>query len=172
MPAHLGFVELGDSIPVWFCTKNTSGVPTEPASLPVYRVYGANGLMTNGTGTSAKKDTGNVTGATNASPVVITSAAHGLTTGTRVTTASIGGNTDANGTFTITVLSSSTFSLDSSAGSGAYTSGGTWHVTGLHGFNLSVTANDGYERGQTYTVLVSASVGGSAWTETFTFTVI
>lgn len=66
-----------------------------------------------------------VTGATNASPIVITTATHSLTTGDVVTIASVSGNTNANGTFRVTVVSSTTFSLDGSAGNAAYTSGGT-----------------------------------------------
>lgn len=66
-----------------------------------------------------------VTGATNASPIVVTTAAHGLSTGDVVTIASVGGNTNANGTFRITVVSSTTFQLDGTTGNGAYTSGGT-----------------------------------------------
>lgn len=65
-----------------------------------------------------------VTGATNASPIVITSTAHGLVTGDRVTIASVGGNTAANGNWTITKNDANTFSLDGSTGNGAYTSGG------------------------------------------------
>lgn len=66
-----------------------------------------------------------VTGATNASPIVVTTAAHGLATGDVVTLASVGGNTAANGTFRVTVVSSTTFQLDGTTGNGAYTSGGT-----------------------------------------------
>lgn len=67
-----------------------------------------------------------VTGATNAAPIVIaTSAVHGLTTGDQVFNASVGGNTAANGKFTVTVLTTTTFSLNGSTGNGAYTSGGT-----------------------------------------------
>jgi hypothetical protein len=67
-----------------------------------------------------------VTGASNASPIVITTAlAHGLKTGQQVAIASVGGNTAANGDWTVTRLSATTFSLDGSTGSGAYTSGGT-----------------------------------------------
>lgn len=66
-----------------------------------------------------------VTNATNASPIVITtSAAHNLQSGQRLQMSGIGGNTAANGTFFITVLSSTTFSLNGSNGNGAYTSGG------------------------------------------------
>lgn len=70
--------------------------------------------------------TGTVTGATNATPIVITTSNHGLNTGDSITVASVGGNTNANGTWVVTRVSSSTFSLDGSAGNSAYTSGGTW----------------------------------------------
>lgn len=71
-------------------------------------------------------NSGAITGATNATPIVITSTAHGLSTGTTVTIASVGGNTAANGTWVIDVTSANAFSLRTSAGNGAYTSGGTW----------------------------------------------
>jgi len=67
-----------------------------------------------------------VTGATNASPIVITTSAnHLFATGDRVIVASVGGNTAANGEFYITKISATTFSLDGSTGNGAYTAGGT-----------------------------------------------
>lgn len=69
---------------------------------------------------------GSITGATNATPIVITSTAHGLSTGHTVVNASIGGNTNANGRFVITVVDADHFSLDDSEGNANYTSGGTW----------------------------------------------
>jgi hypothetical protein len=72
---------------------------------------------------------GSVTGATNANPIVITTSAnHGLASGATVTIASVGGNTNANGTWTVTVLSPTTFSIPV-AGNANYTSGGTWSAT-------------------------------------------
>ncbi len=66
-----------------------------------------------------------VSGATNTSPIEITtSAAHGLTTGDFVFVDGVLGNTGANGFFSITVTSSTKFTLDTSTGTGAYTSGG------------------------------------------------
>lgn len=65
-----------------------------------------------------------VTGATNASPIVVTTAAHGLSTGNYVTVDAVLGNTAANGTWTITVLSATTFSLVGSVGNASYVSGG------------------------------------------------
>jgi hypothetical protein len=66
-----------------------------------------------------------ITGATNASPIQITIANHGLGTGETVVVASVGGNTAANGTWVITVTGANTFTLNGPTGNGAYTSGGT-----------------------------------------------
>jgi Bacterial Ig domain len=68
-----------------------------------------------------------ITDATDASPIVITTAAaHGLANGNVVTIAGVNGNTAANGFWSISVINATTFSLNSSAGNGAYTSGGVW----------------------------------------------
>lgn len=164
MDNYLGFVTLGDTLVGSVPIRDLNYAPKDPTTLPSFRVYGPGGLMTNGTGSLAKLNTGSVTDATNASPIVITSAAHGLTTGTRVTVADVGGNTAANGDFNVTVLSSSTFSLDGSTGNGAYTSGGTWHVTGLYSITIAATAGNGYESGKTYQAFVSWSTGGNSYT--------
>lgn len=66
-----------------------------------------------------------ITAASNATPIVITSTAHGLVTGDAVTVAAVGGNTAANGNWLVTKIDANTFSLDGSVGNGAYTSGGT-----------------------------------------------
>lgn len=73
--------------------------------------------------------TGTVTDATNASPIVITDTAHGLTTGDQVTITGVTGNTAANGTWHVTRIDADTFSLDGSTGNSAYVSGGTWAIT-------------------------------------------
>ena len=66
-----------------------------------------------------------VSAATNATPIVITTAAaHSLTTGQYVSIQNVGGNTAANGNWVVTVVDSTRFSLDTSVGNGAYTSGG------------------------------------------------
>lgn len=72
-----------------------------------------------------------VSGATNATPIVITTTTnHNLKTGDVVYIVSVAGNTNANNTaanpaWTITKASATTFSLDGSSGNGNYTSGGT-----------------------------------------------
>lgn len=92
-----------------------------------------------GTFLLAASGSGSVNGATNASPIVIsTTAAHGLTSGAVVTIASVGGNTNANGTWTISVVDSTHFSLLTSSGNSAYTSGGTWAVASA--YSKSTTA--------------------------------
>lgn len=83
---------------------------------------------------------GSVTGATNASPIVITTSAnHGLPTGATVTVAGISGNTAANNTWVIENTGAKTFSLIGSAGNGSSGSG-TW--TGMVGKNLAQWSED------------------------------
>jgi hypothetical protein len=65
-----------------------------------------------------------ITGATNASPIVVTSTAHGFANGDVVTISKVGGNTAANGKWTIQNVAANTFELAGSTGNGAYTSGG------------------------------------------------
>ncbi len=66
-----------------------------------------------------------ISGASNATPIVITSVApHTLTDGDAAIVSGVLGNTAANGGWIVTALTSNTFSLDGSIGSGAYTGGG------------------------------------------------
>lgn len=66
-----------------------------------------------------------ITGATNATPIQITTASsHGLANGDFVTVRGVLGNTAANGTFTISGASGSVFTLDGSVGNGAYVASG------------------------------------------------
>lgn len=66
-----------------------------------------------------------VIAATNATPIQITTAtAHGLATGALVTVFGVTGNIGANGTFPITVISGTSFTLVGSEGTGTYVSGG------------------------------------------------
>ena len=86
-----------------------------PSNLsPVSDEYDANGA------------TGTITGATNAVPIVVTSATHGLTTGATVKITGVEGTDSANATWTITVVDADSFSLDGSAGNGTYRGAGEW----------------------------------------------
>ena len=73
-----------------------------------------------------------ITAATNATPIVVTSTAHGLEDDDIVTISGVGGNTAANGTFKVAGKTANTFNLTTVAaganvaGNGAYTSGGLW----------------------------------------------
>ena len=167
--SFLGYVTLGNTLKADAITRSTSNVPTNADSLPTYRIYGPNGLMTSGTGTSAFRNTGSITNATNASPIVVTSAAHGLTVGTKVTITGVGGNTAANGTFTLSAVTTDTFTLSGSTGNGAYTSGGTWNVTGLYLISHSITSGNGYEAGTTYAILVNFAISSTTLSNLYTF---
>jgi len=71
----------------------------------------------------------NVSAATNATPIQITSSSpHGLSTGALVTITGVQGNVAANGTFPVTVVNTNNFTLNGSQGSGTYTSGGTIYL--------------------------------------------
>jgi hypothetical protein len=87
-----------------------------------------------------------VTGATNATPIVVTAASHGLSNGDLVALVSIGGNTAANGVFRVANVATNTMELtdpdtgSNIAGSGAYTSGGRMLPWGLWDFYDDINA--------------------------------
>lgn len=91
-----------------------------------------------------------ITGASDASPIVITSPSNGLHTGERVVISGVLGNTAANGTWVITRLTANTFSLQfpdgtNSDGNGSYQRGGTWiRSTGFAGdYITNISTNVG-----------------------------
>jgi hypothetical protein len=86
-------------------------------------------------GNGKLSQTGVISGATNANPGVITSIAHGLTTGDQITISNVVGMTQLNGnTYTVTVLSANTFSIGvNTTAYGVYISGGTWISLSTYG---------------------------------------
>lgn len=84
-------------------------------------------LMDTGTADTAVKA---ITGATNATPIVVTATAHGFTNGDIVVVNDVGGNLAANGVWKIANQAANTFELTDPVsgtnvvGSAAYTSGG------------------------------------------------
>lgn len=92
-----------------------------------------------------------VSGATNATPIVITTGTHNLVDRQPVTIASVGGNTNANGNFYVKVLTATTFALYSDpnlttavAGSGNYTTGGTVAAIGILKDVARINGGGGY----------------------------
>jgi Ubiquitin-activating enzyme E1 FCCH domain len=155
----LGFVTLGQTLQALLQTRNPSGfAPINADELPTWRVYGQTGIVQNGT--AAKLQSGSITNATNVNPIVITSAGHGLVSGSVVTIAGVGGNTNANGTWVVTVIDQNTFSIPAT-GNSAYTSGGTWNATGLYSASIAATALNGYASGVTYTIEFSWTVSSA-----------
>lgn len=166
-----GFVNLEGTMDLVVGAKSSSNVPINTDALPTFRIYDANGLVPNATGTASFKDSLALTGASNASPIAITSVGHGLSTGTRVTITGVTGNTNANTTTTITRVDADHFTLDGIAGNAAYVSGGVWNVTGLYHVSVACTAAAGFASGETYTVLVTGAIAATAWAELVTFIV-
>lgn len=165
----IGFFDLDATLEAPIPIHNGSNAPADPSVAPNFRVYDGGALMNSGTGNLTKLDTGNITGASNTTPIVITSANHGLETGNRVTNSAVGGNTAANGDFTITKIGNDTFSLDGSAGIALYTTGGQWHVSGLYKLTIELDAGNGYEAGQVYFAVVTWIVSAVTYSKTISF---
>ena len=113
---------------------------------------------------STQNGSTNITAATNATPIQITTAlAHGLNTGDNVTIQFVEGNTAANGTWFITTAGpgTTTFTLDGSTGNGAYTSGGDWWT------NASLVGGT-QKSSATYTVVVQSQWDASTATPLLT----
>jgi hypothetical protein len=66
-----------------------------------------------------------ISGATNTNPIVVTSAGHGFANGDIVFVSGVGGNTNANGQYTVGSVTSNTFALTGRSGNSSYTGGGT-----------------------------------------------
>lgn len=170
---YVGLVALDSELSAVLMVRNTSNVPIQADSAPIFRIYGENGAAID-QGTLSNKETGSITGATNANPIVITSANHGLQNGLKVTITGVGGNTAANTTAVVANKTTNTFELQGVAGNGAYTSGGQWAVTGLYSWSYTPTNAAGFDVGQTYHVefwFVVSSVTYSPPDATRTFTV-
>lgn len=83
-----------------------------------------------------------ITGATNATPIVVTTAtAHGRTTGDSVFVRGVLGNTSVNGISVCTVITATTFSVPQ-AGNGAYTSGGVMCKSTNDKVGMSIVATN------------------------------
>lgn len=106
-----------------------------------------------------------ISGATDATPIVVTTTTHGLSTGDVVVVSGVGGNTAANGTFVITVTDATHFSLNGSAGNASYTSGGTATFNGTQfiGTGTSVITLTGSPLDSVY-LQVQCSVAGTIGT--------
>ena len=99
-------------------------------------------------------DAGVITGATNASPLVITSPGHPLQNGDGVFIVGVNGNTAANGSFLVANRTADTFALTTFAGvavpgNGVYAGGGIWQrigiiggVSGAAGTPVVITSNN------------------------------
>lgn len=167
---YIGLVSL-DSPLTSFVQVRSSNVPIDADANPTYRVYNNGSLVASGT-LSTKLDSGSITGATNANPIVITSTDHGLQDGLRVTISGVGGNTAANTTATVANSTTDTFELSGVAGNGDYTTGGTWHLSGAYLFLITPTTVGGYAQGQNYTVMVDYEVSSTVYAQVLGFTVV
>jgi hypothetical protein len=91
-----------------------------------------------GDGTTGAQ-TGTISNITNATNAVVTSANHGLVSGTSVILNNVAGMTEVNGnSYIITVIDANNFFLNvNSTSFGAYTSGGSWYSSPYNGFTTA-----------------------------------
>lgn len=99
---------------------------------------------------------GTITGATNASPIVLTSANHGRAVGEQIIVSQVNGNLAANGVWTISAVTANTITLTGSAGNGAYENGGVWYLAVDGAVNITL-AHQEAEPG-TYKATLPATV--------------
>lgn len=103
-------------------TNGTAGVV--PDADPIFQsLFGA--------ASTSKTGTATITGASNATPIVITATAHGFASYDCVNITGVAGNTAANGLWCIIVVDANSFNLIGSVGTAAYTSGGTANRTSV-----------------------------------------
>jgi hypothetical protein len=104
-----------------------------------------------------------VSAATNATPIVVTTPAHGIAIGdvTWVTVAGVLGNGGANGTWVAQSLTTTTLRLRGSVGTGAYTSGGT--VTILDTFTTVAELVNITPIGISFNMVDASAHDGNGW---------
>lgn len=116
-------------------------------------------------GTFTAGATANVTTATNASPIQITvDTALKLNTSYYVIISGVGGNTAANGTFSVTRVDDTHFTLNGTTGNGTYSGGGTVQVIPFLHTGTTETANSQIEWDDPTLITVG---GGAAWQLSF-----
>ncbi len=157
-----GFYYAGTSDGQVFVAANGGGLnatdwPNRSLGLPTGGVAITGAALANGTITAAS-----YTGTS----LTVTSTAHGLSTGTSVTLAALGGLTNAAGTWTITAATADTFTVTTTtAVTGTYTSGGTW----TRADRLTVTsAGHGLTVGAQVKLASIGGITGAAGTFTIT----
>lgn len=164
MGLFAGFVALEGTIKTALLVKGTNNAPANSANFPTFRVYSSSGYLSLN-GTTTFLNSAAITGVTLANPAVVTSNAHNLQTGNRVTITDVQGPTNANTTTTVTRLDANTFSLDgvNTSGQGAYVANtGTWNLTGAYRASVDCTAANGFVAGENYSVLYAWTLSGVA----------
>lgn len=166
-----GFWPLESTVVGTVIIRGAANQPSDSDIPPSYRVYSASGVMPGMTGTLNTADTGTITAASNASPIVVTSAGHNRQTGDVLKITGVLGNTATNGTFTVTKVDANSFSLNGSSGNGAYSSGGTWHQAGVYQYSFLAGVINGFSSSQVYWVMITYSVGSLSYSDNQVFIV-
>lgn len=153
-------------------TDPDTGESADPDANPIFRVFGADGSVTNGNGSGAPLETKTISAISTGPTTTVTSTAHGLATGSVVTIAGAAGTTGVNGTHPVTVSDANTFTFDDVSTSGTYTSGASWKTTGLFGFTLNSTIRAALQVGRSYLLVAYGVFSGTRRAIQQTFTVV
>lgn len=106
------------------CTANIDGCAAKGSFRVVHGTNNGFGDLNNNLNAKIQI-TKFITNASNTTPITITTTTeHNFTNGSVIDIVNVFGNTAANGSWTVTTLTPFTFSLNTSIGNGAYTSGG------------------------------------------------
>lgn len=125
----VGMTQLNDTR-AFITARTTTQITLGDINSTAYTAYSSGGTATrtSASTTSLGSSVANITGATLTNPCIITTGAHGFSTGEVVTLAAIGGTIELNGQSpTITVISTTKFSCNGVDATGytLYTAGGT-----------------------------------------------
>lgn len=161
---------------------DTLQLQLDPVNHPAGQIYDVFAFMTGvvsiATGPAWRQPGVAITGATNASPIAITTALpHNLLTGDLTVVSGVEGNNAANGRWIITVVDPTHFTLDGSTGDGVYIANtglcasrgngaGTSALSRIAGVYVNTVAIDGHTFGLTFPIPAGqATYLGSIYTD-------
>lgn len=138
-----------------YIVKNTINIP--PGIIILGEGYGTKIINATGLDTSTLpcplKTTYSISNASNTTPIQITTlSTNSLQNGDTVVISGIKGNTAANGTFKVSIIDSTNFTLDGSAGNGAYQFYSVINATNTTPIQITTSGSNSIINGDTVTI--------------------
>ncbi len=172
---YYGDVQLSETLYAFFQVVDANGTPIDADATPSVKVYDGNGLV-QGPLTPTFAESVAITSVSNPNGTncVVTSTAHGLQAGQRVTiTGVVGHALSVNSSFNVvSVVNGNSFTINLTGNNGAAGTGGSWHTSGFYKVQIDATTGNGYEAGIVYTAYASYLVSAAAKARIDTFNVV